>query len=272
MKYNGNIQKILKRTLTCVMVLAVFLMLGFVNKSQKELLCNGIIIRIDQNTDHEFVDEMEVRGLLMSKGTLRGKPLGSINTSMLEKIILSNPYVKKVEVYSSIDGNLHADVTQRNPVVRVITMHDEQFYIDENGGFMPVSTHYTPPVPVASGYIFNSFAEMKVRDHAVVPDTAIVNPAVTMMGQIFAISNYIKADTFWNANTEQIYVNEQQEIELIPRAGNHRIILGDTSMLLDKFNRLMIFYNEGLSKTGWNQYSTINLKFRDQVVCTKLKQ
>jgi cell division protein FtsQ len=64
-------------------------------------------------------------------------------------------------------------------------------------------------------------------------------------------------------------VNEHQELELIPRVGNHRVLLGDTIDLQDKFRRLMIFYKEGLSKTGWNNYSVINLKFRNQVVCTK---
>ncbi|MEP7169164.1 MAG: cell division protein FtsQ, partial [Bacteroidota bacterium] len=80
----------------------------------------------------------------------------------------------------------------------------------------------------------------------------------------------IANDAFWNAQVEQIYVTEQSEIELIPRVGNHRIILGDASQLDEKFNKLMIFYKQGLNNTGWNNYNTINLKFTNQVVCTKI--
>ena len=34
--------------------------------------------------------------------------------------------------------------------------------------------------------------------------------------------------------------------------------------------KLKTFYTEGLNKTdGWNKYSTINIKYKNQVVCTK---
>jgi cell division protein FtsQ len=32
---------------------------------------------------------------------------------------------------------------------------------------------------------------------------------------------------------------------------------------------LMTFYKEGLNKVGWNAYLTINLKYKNQIVCTK---
>ena len=38
----------------------------------------------------------------------------------------------------------------------------------------------------------------------------------------------------------------------------------------EKFEKLKMFYTEGLNKTdGWNKYSTINIKYKNQVVCTK---
>jgi cell division protein FtsQ len=163
-------------------------------------------------------------------------------------------------------------VLQRDPIVRIINMHDEQFYIDKQGKFMPVSSHYTPPVIVANGYIFNSYTEMNIQDQVAVSDTSADSLAIPhMINQVYTLAKYIEGDSFWTANTEQIYVNSTQELELIPRIGNHRIIIGDTTNLDDKFKRLMVFYQEGLSKTGWNNYSVINLKFRDQVVCTKIK-
>jgi cell division protein FtsQ len=36
-----------------------------------------------------------------------------------------------------------------------------------------------------------------------------------------------------------------------------------------KFEKLMLFYKEGLSRVGWDKYSTINLKYKNQIVCTK---
>jgi cell division protein FtsQ len=265
----NKIRKILFFCFWVLLASGTIILLGFVNEKQQARTCKQVLIDIHDEVDHEFVEESDVLDLITKGGPLTGKPLGSINTSLLEKIILSNPFVQRAEVYSTVDGNLKVEVWQRNPVMRVINMRDEQFYIDTEGNFMPVCDKYTTPVIVASGYIFNSFTEMKIDNHAAeIPDSLRI-PRV--INQVYALVQFIAADSFWTANTEQVYVNEHQELELIPRIGQHRIILGDTTNLEDKFNRLMVFYKDGLSKTGWNNYSVINLKYRDQVVCTKIK-
>ena len=64
-------------------------------------------------------------------------------------------------------------------------------------------------------------------------------------------------------------MNEDEEMELVPRVGNHTILFGDEKEMDEKFSKLFLFYKEGLSKQGWNKYNVINLKYKDQVVCTK---
>lgn len=265
----NKIRRILIYSFWALLAFSGMTLLGFVNEKQQARTCKQVMISIHDDVNHEFVDEMDVRELITKSGNLNGKPLGSINTSLLEKIILTNPFVKRAEVYSTVDGNLHVEVWQRDPLMRIVNMHDEQFYIDTEGNFMPVCDKYTTPVIVASGYIFNSYTEMKIDVSEENIADSVRIPRV--INQVYALVRYIQADSFWTANTEQIYVNDSQELELIPRIGQHRIILGDTTQLDDKFKRLMVFYNQGLKNTGWNNYSTINLKYRDQVVCTKIK-
>lgn len=252
--------------LLCTAILFVFL--GFVNHEQEAMRCSGVEINITDLGAHEFIDHRDILSLVESKGKLTGKALGSINTALLEKIVLTNPYVKSVEVYSTVGGKLHVELRQRNPIVRIINQKDEQFYIDEEGRFMPLSDQYTPPVLVASGYIFNTFSEMKVGAMQSRQDSTVTS-IPRMIDQVYAFSAFIARDTFWVDNAEQLYVNAQQEIELIPRIGNHSILFGDTTMIADKFNKLKVFYREGLNNTGWNNYSLINLKYKGQVVCTK---
>jgi cell division protein FtsQ len=91
----------------------------------------------------------------------------------------------------------------------------------------------------------------------------------TLLEQLFEVAMFTRSDELWGAQFVQYYVNEEGDIELIPRVGNHRIILGDTQNLKKKFDKLLLFYREGLKTTDWNKYNTINLKFADQVVCTK---
>jgi cell division protein FtsQ len=52
--------------------------------------------------------------------------------------------------------------------------------------------------------------------------------------------------------------------------GNHKIIFGKAENIAEKFNKLKLFYTEGLNKSdSWRKYSIINLKYKNLVVCTK---
>ena len=66
-----------------------------------------------------------------------------------------------------------------------------------------------------------------------------------------------------------VYPLMGQEITVNGGFMKDTIVIGEVYNLESKFNKLMLFYEEGLSKTGWNEYKTINLKYKDQVVCTK---
>ena len=74
---------------------------------------------------------------------------------------------------------------------------------------------------------------------------------------------------FWNDQVVQIYVNALGEYELIPRVGAHHILLGSMDQWETKLKNLELLYDQGLSRYGWNTYQTINLKYTNQVICTK---
>ena len=63
-------------------------------------------------------------------------------------------------------------------------------------------------------------------------------------------------------------MNEQKEFVLIPVIGNCNILFGDASNMKDKMNRLEIFYSAGWSKSGYADYSKLNLKFDNEVYAT----
>ena len=90
------------------------------------------------------------------------------------------------------------------------------------------------------------------------------------MINLYKLSTYITEDKFLKSQIEQIYVDPNGEFELIPRIGNHIILVGGAENLEDKFERLFVFYKYGLSKTGWSKYNIINIKFKNQIVCSKI--
>ena len=88
-------------------------------------------------------------------------------------------------------------------------------------------------------------------------------------GNDMPIADYINNTPPWNKEIQQIYVKDPKHIEFIPSTGNHTVIIGEPIDIEDKLNRLQNFYQQGLNKTGWNKYSTINLNYANQIVCTK---
>ena len=51
--------------------------------------------------------------------------------------------------------------------------------------------------------------------------------------------------------------------------GNHRIMLGTLNEFEEKLANLKLFYEQAIPKVGWEKYSMINLKYKNQIVCTK---
>jgi cell division protein FtsQ len=268
-KLKINWKKILRLSGFIVGVLGFFITLGFTENRRSDMACKEVLIKVNDSLGNSFIDEKDVREIIDDKiGKPEGKSLASINISMLEKMIDNNPYVLKSEVFSTLDGKLVLQVQQRRPIVRIINASGENFYIDEQGVLMPVSDKNSARVPVANGNIVNRETEQKIRKatEQEVEDTAF---HANILEKIYAVANHIRQSDFWTAQIEQIYVNAEGDMELIPLVGNHTIVFGDATQIEKKFNKLFLFYREGLNKTGWNQYSKIDVRFNDQVVCTK---
>jgi cell division protein FtsQ len=64
-------------------------------------------------------------------------------------------------------------------------------------------------------------------------------------------------------------VRPDKEIEMIPKLGADAILIGDKTNLKEKLRKLKLFYLKGLPQSGWKEYALINLKFHDQLICTK---
>jgi hypothetical protein len=87
---------------------------------------------------------------------------------------------------------------------------------------------------------------------------------------------YIEEDSFWRAEIVQIVASAMSngglELELIPRTGTHRVLFGevcDSKLVEDKLDRLLLFYQNGLTNLGWDTFSTISVQYEGQVVCAK---
>ena len=271
-----NWKRVLRFTGWSLGITCFFITVGFTEKRQQEMLCKEVNIRILNDHNLGFVEVNDIIQMIQDKfGMLEGKPMQAINISLLENIINNNPFVSRAEVFSSIDGKLTIEVVPRNPIVRIMNSSDESFYIDEEGVFMPLSEKYSASVPVVNGFIADkeSLHRIRIQEDKDINDTSFHPRTIE---KIYMLADYIRHHEFWNAQVEQVFVSEDGDLELIPRVGRHTIVYGDMTgeqgygkEMDEKFNKLFLFYKEGLSKQGWDKYNTINLKYKDQIVCTK---
>lgn len=152
--------------------------------------------------------------------------------------------------------------------MRVINPNGDSYYIDANGQVMPLSKKYTAHVIVVNGNLNEPYMDHvgeNLRRQQIKADKSTGE----LLPDLFRLVQFINNNKFWKAQIEQIYINGKHDIELVPRVGNHTIILGSVDDMSEKFENLRAFYEQGLSKYGWNKYKTINLKFKNQIVCTK---
>jgi len=258
--------KIVQISIWIVVAISVLVALGFVNKNQELMVLKKPIINIDYETENRFIDEEDVLVQIINKNDTTPLLMKDIDVTELEKKINANAAIKSAQIYKTIDGNLVVDVKQRRPIARIFS-NNTSYYIDENGWLMPTSKTYTSRLLVVSGGYFEPYSKRYKYNYAHLNDSLVEK---TMLDEIYKISKYIDESEFWKAQIEQVYVNKDLEFELVPKVGNHKIVFGGIDNLKGKFEKLMIFYEKGLKKTGWNEYSTINLKYKNQVVCTKL--
>lgn len=233
-------------------------LMSFIDAKKKTVVCTKVKILIP-GADN-FIEREEIDAILQqSQGSLVGRNLAAINLQHIEKSIKANPYIAYATVYADMNGVIQISVQQRQPVLRVINAAGQDYYIDSNGLKMPVSPNFTANVLAANGNIMEHFSG-KV-------DTLVTRLAV----DLYKVALYVKKDTLWDAQIEQLYVNEAKDIEMTPRLGNQRIVLGNADSLETKMRNLRIFYKKAMPKVGWNAYKTINVKYMNQIVCEKNK-
>lgn len=234
----------------------VIVLMSFIEIKKSETVCKAIKVFIPGN--QYFIDRQEVDKILeMTSHTLVGRRIENIDIHDLEKRLKANPFIEFAKVYVDMDGVIEVEVSQRQPMLRVINRYDQDYYIDEHGLKMPLSQNFTARVLVATGFIDELFANKVDTLH-----TALAR-------DIFRTADFIRRDSLWDAQIEQIFINQDKEIELIPRVGNQRILLGNADSLGLKFNNLKAFYKEAIPTVGWDAYKVINIKYANQVVGVK---
>ncbi len=251
-----TIQKILVAVFwICIGGGMLTLLIAAISKKNREL-CSDFSISIKSNQDNFFVDEKDITRLLTTAvgADLKGRKITEINLSQLEQLLEENVWIRDAEMWFDNLDVLHISISEREPVARIFTSDGNTFYIDSSGFSMPLSDKLSARIPV-----FTNFPKKKMMN---AKDSLLLH-------DIKKIAVYIMNDPFWMSQVAQIDISEERNFDMIPVVGNHLVKLGNGNDISKKFNRLMLFYKQVLSKSGFDVYSTVDVQYAGQVVGTK---
>lgn len=238
-------------------ILSVILLAGYLafsvmsmtKRHEDTRLCAGIDLHITDSLHFDLIDENMVMNLLKEHSLDPvGIPLDAVDVEAIENIMSQHPLVGESQCYKTSGDMLRINLSGKVPLVRVLNNRGQDFYVDSHGEIL--SQHsLAVQLPVATGYIDRQFASQELLE----------------------VVRAIDRSEFWKAQVEQINVTSDRQIELVPRVGDHLLILGSADKVEDKLERLMNFYEKGLDNVGWNKYRSISVAYENQVVCKKRK-
>lgn len=255
------------RIFKILLVLPVFYLVGipvYYAHTAYSRPCRNMKITIADSSDYHFVTKRDIQNtIIANSGGIFGKPVKDIRMDEIETGMNKYRELKVAEAYMTIDGTLHIYADQRDPVMRVMPESGGDYFLDVEGVVVRRRNLYTPRLHIVGGNINISQAML---NGVSVLDTGIKN---SILKDVFVLVRYINDDSFWSAQIDQIYIDRHDEIDLIPRVGNHMVHLGTTDNFKGKLRNLETFYEKVLPQVGWNKYSIINLAFKDQIVCKR---
>ncbi|MEP6948409.1 MAG: hypothetical protein ABI863_04015 [Ginsengibacter sp.] len=216
--------------------------------------CARIEIDITGVQNNFFVDKKDVLFILQKAngGRLEMKPLHSIDLALMETELQKTQWIKNAELFFDNNDVLEVKIKEREPVARVFTSSGLSFYMDSSLVRLPLSNKFSARLPV-----FTNFPAAV---------TVLSKADSNIMRDIKTISEFIGTDPFWMAQIDQVDISPGGTFDLIPKLGNQVIHFGKAENYREKFNNLLCFYRQVLSKEGSSQYSSLEAQFTGQIV------
>lgn len=225
-------------------------------KNQNGKLCKDVRVNIKGVDGTAYISKQQILKTISGgrPDLMQGQLIKTFDLQQLEELLETNLWIRNAELFFDNNDVLHVDITEREPVARVFRENGESFYIDDMGEQLPITNDQVARVPVFTSYP-NETTAARVKDS-------------TLQQQVKEMGSYILKNDFWMAQVDQVNISNY-EFELMPKLGNHVILFGTGETVAAKFNRLYLFYKQVMQKTGWNYYSTLDVRYNKQLVAVR---
>ena len=237
---------ILKSLVVVGLVALLALAVGTSRGKDREERCKELVCKIVDKDERLYVSEQELFTLLKQHNAYPvGEYLHRINLQHMENIIRQHPMVRTAECYTAEDGTARIRVTQRVPLLKVVTA-DEAYYIDTDRCKMPLRASIHDTVPVAMGKVGFEMASTVLADFA----------------------EWVQEDDYWRARIEAIDVRLPKQVCIKQNGKQEDLMIGDLMGYAGKLEKAEVFYRRTASMEK-PRYRTLDLRYRGQVVARR---
>jgi cell division protein FtsQ len=241
-----KLKKILKYIFLPILLGGIGFLYGFSNQRNSQQTITKSVVKFQSNEPYFLTEEIVNKLLIQNNAIVKKQAKSVIDLYKLEEQVLESPYVEKVSLFITVDGNLNTVIKQREPIARILN-GNSSYYIDSQAVKVPISENYSARVPVISG-ISN---EKEVSS-------------------LIVLLNKIVDDDFLSKEIIGIELRAQNEYMFTVRSGNYRINFGDLTEIDSKIKKLKAFYSKVFLDSTIHKYKTINIKYHNQVVGEKI--
>ena len=237
---------ILKSLVVVGLVALLALAVGTSRGKDREERCKELVCKIVDKDERLYVSEQELFTLLKQHNAYPvGEYLHRINLQHMENIIRQHPMVRTAECYTAEDGTARIRVTQRVPLLKVVTA-DEAYYIDTDRRKMPLRSSIHDTVPVAMGKVGFEMASTVLADFA----------------------EWVQEDDYWRARIEAIDVRLPKQVCIKQNGKQEDLMIGDLMGYEGKLEKAATFYRH-TANIERPRYRTLDLRYRGQVVARR---
>ncbi len=245
----------LSRIIRVLGVAGLIVVLYFSIQYKANTQLKNITIELKTQNKFKLIDKTDILRYLNKSlnKDLEIAKIEKVDILKIEELLDNSNYIKNAEAFLDSKNHLHINCVLRDPIVRIVRANKKDFYIDKEGNPIPVSKRATARVPVVTG--FTNSIILKNR-----------NNKKSEYYKLWKLSKELYEDSFLYALIEQIYINEDRNLTLIPKLGKQVIEFGKLTNIDNKLTKIKAFYKSEMPKSGWNKFKKLSVKWDGQIV------
>lgn len=248
--------KILKALFSVFLVAGVLVICVFAIVKMPKRLCESMVVVAHSRNESAVLTRQDVEAVIANAGIrVIGEKMKDIDLDHIKRLLQQNPYIQKLNFIRFSGRQLRIDYTLKPFIVHVYDIEGHQYFAGRDGELLPYTEKMQDNLIIVNGNIHQNYKKG-------------VKAGKTLMAAVH-LANLIDGDDFYRAQFRQIYVNENQQMELVSTVGGQIILFGNDDNAAEKLMCLKEVYRNGLSRKGYDHYAQLDVRYRNRIIAQR---